>query len=233
MKLVQNQLILLFSIIFIGQSMAQVDKATKKRKVHQVTDLQFGIRAGFNNTTPSGVDIETTSSFTGFHAGAFTRIPIQKNNLILEVGALYSQKGYDKAYLFGDDAAFTFQADTVGASAPGKLTANYIDIPVILKDNQSKKFSPFAGIEFNILLDSEYQYSYINPKNENELIVDTQTNLSDLKNFNMAALLGLEYHINHLFNLNLVYSYGLSTIDKGNNVKLKINTIRFSGSFSF
>ncbi len=231
MKFIYKVICLLTVFLISGSTIAQEDKSSKKRKVHQVKELQFGIRAGFNTSTATGVDVETTSSLIGFHAGAYAQKPIQKNSLLLEIGALYTQKGYDKAYLFGDDAAFTFQADTVGGSAPGALTVNYLDIPIILKDNQFEKLSPFAGIECHILLDSEYNYAYIN--SNDELIKDTQTDLKDLKNFNVSALIGVEYHVNHFFNLNLAYSYGLSTIDKGNNVKLKLNVIRLSGGFSF
>ncbi len=243
MKIIQNLLLLFCFFTFFNNLQAQEDKASKKRKVHQVKELLFGIRAGFNSSTATGLAVETESSFLGFHAGAYAQKPIQKGQLLLEVGAFYSQKGYDKAILFGDAAAFTFQADTVGGSAPGTLTVNYLDIPIIIKDNQHERFSPFAGLEWNILLNSKYKYSYTKITEElaedmtvveiEELIEDTQSNLSDLKNVNMSAIIGLEYHVNHFFNLNIAYSYGLSTIDKGNNVKLKLNTIRLSGGFSF
>ncbi len=225
-------LFLFISIFSVNVKLqAQEDKDNKNRKLQQVTDLKFGIRGGFNSSSATGVDIETIDSFLGFHIGGFAQKPIQNDQLLLEIGALYSQKGFDKAILFGDDAAFTFQADTVGTSAAGSFTANFIDIPIIIKDNQYERFSPFAGLEMNILLNSEYNYSYTNA--DGEVIVGKETNLKDLKNFNMAAIVGLEYHFNHFFHVNFAYSYGLGSIDQGGDVKLKLNVIRICGGFSF
>lgn len=223
---------LLFSLFFSFTDLcAQEDKASKERKVHSIKKKQFGIRGGLNVSNMSGIDINRDQALLGFHVGGYVQFPISNDQLILETGAYYSQKGYSKATVFGDEAQFTLQAEAVGSDAPGELLLNFVDIPIILKDNQFENFSPFGGIEWNVLLDSEYNYSYLNEAEE--LITDRQTNLSDLKNVNLSAVLGLEYHVNHFFNLNISYYYSFSTIDKGNNLKLKINTIKISGGFSF
>lgn len=79
--------------------------------------LRFGVRAGANFATVTGDDADgdDVDTRTGLVAGGFVEAPLA-DIIGLQVGALYSQKG--------------FKPDVIGSSAAIKI--DYLDVPALL-----------------------------------------------------------------------------------------------------
>src|SRR4051794_5249205 len=111
----------------------------------------FGIRAGLTssgmggdavNSLKSTIDFAngmiTTSNRTGFFAGTYATIPVS-DIFSVEPALYYSQKGYQLK------GGFNLKGlDFLGVNAKADLSAQYIDIPVLLKANMNG-FQVFAG----------------------------------------------------------------------------------------
>lgn len=236
-----KKIILTGLVLILGmQSFAQNKKEEeKKRKVHRVSKLQLGIRSGLNLSFLNGNGIIRDKNRVAYHFGVYGQMPIPKKSkdFLLEVGVLYSLKGYDKAKLVGDDN-YTVLGSEVSLtnkdkySSQSNLKVTYLDIPIVIKDNQSEKFSPYGGFQFSTVLNSSFEYAYKLDK-DTDWNVRTSTNKDNFKTLQFGVILGLEYHVNHFLNLNVSYVYPMSMIDKKSESEIKMNDLKLGIGFTF
>lgn len=99
--------------------------------------VRFGLKAGMNVSTFTG-DVENAKSLVGFQAGVFAQIPIS-GQFTFQPEALYSGQGA--------------KAKEDGFS--NKWTANYINIPLMVKYNIAEKFNVEAGPQVGFLVSSK------------------------------------------------------------------------------
>ena len=210
--------------MFIGTE----DSFAQRRKKR---NFKYGIRAGLNYSYFSGSNIEHDEALFDYHVGGYLQFPIS-DNLIFEPGINLSFKGFDAASVQGAQAREVLGLpETKSISS---LRASFIDIPLVVKDNQSTNFSPYAGLEFNILTGQENKFEYEVEDAEGETqLVTVDQELADLRDFQVSALLGLEYHLSSFAHLNISYALGLSSIDANGDTDIKNNTVKLAVGFTF
>lgn len=201
--------------------------AQRKKK----RNYKYGIRAGLNYSYLSGSNIEHDEALFDYHVGGYMQFPIS-DNLIFEPGINLSFKGYDAASVQGAQAREVFGLPET--KSVGKLRASYIDIPLVVKDNQSTQFSPYAGLELNFLMSQEHEFEYEVENEEGEAeLVTVQQDLDNLRDMQISALIGLEYHLSSFAHINVSYGLGLSSVDANGDTDLKNNTIKLAVGFTF
>lgn len=194
-------------------------------------NFKYGIRAGLNYSFLSGSNIEHDEGLYDYHVGGYLQFPISKN-LIFEPGMNLSFKGYDAATVVGTKAR-----DVLGlpeSRSISKLRASFIDIPLVVKDNQSADFSPYAGLEFNFLMSQEHEFEYaVENEDGDQELVTVKQDLEDLRAVQTSALIGLEYHLSTFAHINISYGLALSSFDGEGDTDLKNNTLKLAVGFTF
>ncbi|MDD3563755.1 MAG: porin family protein [Candidatus Cloacimonetes bacterium] len=106
----------------------------------------FGVRGGLNIASFTGEDnMDDFDSKLGFHAGAMMQSPLG-NNFIIQPEVLYTMKGA------------TSEFKLLGVQNELTGTANYIEIPVLIKYNielSSVQIQPYFGPSIGVLLVGE------------------------------------------------------------------------------
>lgn len=165
--------------------------------------LQFGAKAGFNysslNLSFTGLD----KYKTGFHVGAFVKIPVN-SHLAIQPEVLYSKKGaqvnYDIDFFMGNVA----------------LDLQYLDIPVVGVINLSRTINFQAGPFASILLDSKLKHNSNIPFLN--LSYDLGTQLFSKMDYGFIA--GGEVNLGKL-GTGIRYNYSLGRVEK---TKTLLNT---------
>lgn len=149
--------------------------------------LGFGIKAGANisNTDISSdqYSLNTKSKF-GFHGGVFVTFMFSEK-LGIQPELLYSTQGSEY-----DESTFD-----------GKLTLDYILVPVLLRYNINEMFSIHVGPQFGFLA-----------KAEEEFDGDTQDVKDDFKGSDIGGALGLEVDLPVKIGFGARYVFGLSNV---------------------
>lgn len=147
--------------------------------------LGFGIKAGANisntNITSDQYSLDTKSKF-GFHGGVFVTFMFSEK-LGIQPELLYSTQGSEY-----DESTFD-----------GKLTLDYILVPVLLRYNINEMFSIHAGPQFGFLA-----------KAEEEIDGDTEDIKDDFKGSDIAGAFGLEVDLPAKIGFGARYVLGLS-----------------------
>ncbi len=202
--------ILLFSFLFISAAASAQ------------TDISFGVKAGLSSANMRGDAVDnlssvldftngmiTTKSRTGFYGGVFVDVPLG-NDLSLEPGIYYTQKGYE---LRGD--LNIKNLGFLGANATSQLQADYIDIPLLLK-LKAGSFYVQLGPQFSYLTKANLKSSAgllgINLLNNN---MDVTTNFN---RWDMGLTGGVGFNLSKNFSINAAYDYGLQRVDANKNV---------------
>lgn len=210
--------------LFIGTE----DSYAQRRKKR---NFKYGIRAGLNYSYLSGSNIERDEGLFDYHVGGYLQFPIS-DNLIFEPGINLSFKGYDAASVQGSQAREVLGLPE--SKSVSSLRASFIDIPLVVKDDQSTNFSPYAGLEFNILMNQEHEFEYeVEDADGATELVTLQQELANLRDFQVSALIGLEYHLSSFAHINVSYGLALSTFDDNGDTDLKNNTIKLAVGFTF
>jgi opacity protein-like surface antigen len=166
-----------------------------------------------------------TKSKTGFTAGVYANIPIS-DKFSFEPGLQYTQKGYT---LQGDLKIDALKF--LGTNATAKVEAQYIDVPLIIKAEVVKGLSIYAGPQFSYLVKNNLHV------NAGLLGISLYNNKIDLtNNFNRVDIGlagGIGYQLNNGINIRAGYDYGLSKLDKNNNVKAYNRVVKLSVGFTF
>lgn len=177
----------------------------------------FGIRGGFSSARMEGdamnsldnlVDITggrvSTTSRSGFFAGAHVSIPVSEN-FSIEPGLYYTQKGYE---MKGD---LQWKAvDFLSAAATAKLDAQYVDLPVLLKANFGG-FQVFAGPQVSYLANADLKTRAgilgINLLNKSWDVT------GEYNRWDAGVTGGIGYQFKNGVNLSAAYDHGLSRVD--------------------
>ena len=157
--------------------------------------MQFGLKAGANSANFTGLDTQDSfaslSSKLGFVGGVFLNFPMG-NVFSLQLEGLYTMKGSDVTVT--DVETFT-----------GKLYANYIEIPLVLKFRiPTPGISPFV-----------FAGASVGFKLSEKLTVDGQDvplEEAFFKNNDYGAIFGGGLNIGGHFHLDVRYSMGLEKV---------------------
>ncbi len=169
-------------------------------------------------------DIITAKPVTGFYGGGYTNIPLM-NNLSVEPGLYYSQKGYEVSgsYTLKDIAILT-------ASAAARLRTSYIELPVLLKANFNG-LQVFAGPQISYLsnakLNTSVSLAGFNVLNKS-IDVSNQFNKWDA-----GVTGGIGYQFANGIRITGAYERGLSKVDAGKNAASYNQGFKIGAAFSF
>lgn len=166
------------------------------------------VRGGLNFSNPSvminGNDIEQVETLTGFHAGILGELGSEM--LALEVGLLYSQKGYTS-----DRAIPVFQ------DQQRNVTMNYLEIPI----NGKVKFGPenarlyvAAGPYVGFALNGTIEEDGPLGNSDNDINFGNEE-ADDFKPLDYGLNFGIGVEVSR-FQLGATYGLGLANIDTSN-----------------
>lgn len=201
------------------------------------SNIHFGVKAGLSSAGIRGdaannlkdlLDFTngriTTANRTGFFAGGYATIPLSAQ-ISVEPGLYYSQKGYALQGELGIKGV-----EFLGANAKATLQSDYIDIPVLLKADLGG-FQVFAGPQFSYLSSAKLKTNAsilgINLLNRT---IDAKSQFND---WDMGVTAGVGYQFKGGFNVSASYDYGLSHIDKNQNVNAYNNAFKVGLGISF
>jgi hypothetical protein len=220
----KKQILLFASIAFSTLAIAQ-------------STTSFGIRAGLTSSAMKGDAVNnlqnlldftngavTTSSHTGFFAGANASIPVS-DLVSIEPGLYYSQKGYE---MRGD--LNLKGVEFLGANAKAKLTSQYIDLPVLLKLNLNG-FQVFAGPQISYLTKADLKTT-AGVLGFN-LLNKTMDATDQFNRWDAGVTGGIGYQFPNGFNVSASYDHGLSKVDANQNMDSYNRSFKIGLGFSF
>ena len=195
--------------------------------------FNFGIKAGLNESTADlGKTVTTTSYRSGFNAGVFADIGFYR--LSLEPGLFYTMKGSDNRTVITQNSPQPYSFN-----ATGKLTYNYIEVPVnVLYNIPGGPIKIFIG-------GGPYWGLALSGTSQGNTTVNGTTTVSPTYNltfgngtgdlsrtdFGVSALAGITLKNGLLFNVD--YGYGLTNIDHKNSGEIKNRVFCFSLGYKF
>lgn len=207
--IMKNKILLLLSLFVSATAFAQ--------------RVQFGTGAGIAHYHISGQIADNLNQFlkfsngvistkpvTGFYAGGFASIPVNKN-FSVEPGLYYSSKGYQMS------GSYTVKGfEILSANATAKLQTNYIDMPVLVKANFNG-LQVFAGPQLSYLTNASLNtnasvagFTLLNDKAD----VSSQFNKWDI-----GITGGVGYQLANGMRITAAYDRGLSKVDAAQNMK--------------
>lgn len=184
--------------------------------------VKLGIKAGLNeSTTDFGQPFISTSSFlTGFNAGVFANFEIKK--LSIEPGIFYTTKGYNDKIVFPQSPT-----ESNDVSAKGKVTYNYLEVPVNVLYNihlRTSKIFIGGGPYYGLALSGSYNdIVTINGTVNNttsKLTFGGESGSLKKTDVGVNALAGIAFKTGLLFSFN--YGYGLTNVNNTNIASEKI-----------
>ncbi|HVF81264.1 MAG TPA: porin family protein [Flavisolibacter sp.] len=177
----------------------------------------FGIKAGVTNASVKGDAVNSlqnllsvsngaisTSGKTGFFGGGYVSIPVS-NQISIELGIYYSQKGYEL------NGAFNIKgAEFLSAAAKADLSTTYIDVPLIAKVNISG-FQIFGGPQVSYLADAKLRttagaFGF-------NILDNTMDAKPQFNQWDVALTGGIGYQFGNGLNISAAYDQGLSKVD--------------------
>ncbi|UJP65183.1 porin family protein [Mongoliitalea daihaiensis] len=164
-------------------------------------NAQFGVRAGAN---VSNINQFAFANRAGIHLGAYYAYE-WKENIVLEAGAYYSQKGYNDQKSSGISENF-----------------NYLSVPVIARYKFLDQFNAFLGPQASILAGR---------KRTNPDGTISQTT-AILRGYDLSALVGVGMDLPQGFNVQIAYDYGLISLNYFD-FNVKNRTLQLSVGKSF
>lgn len=220
----KKKTLLLLSIVISTVSFAQLTPV-------------FGVKAGVVSAGMRGEAVDnlksmlefadgriTTSNRTGFFAGAFVNLPLDKM-ISVEPGIYFSQKGYT---LNGDISVKG--AEFLSANAKARLQSNFIDMPVLLKADING-FQIFAGPQFSYLVNADLKTT------AGVLGFDLLNNTMDATNqfnrWDMGVTAGIGYKFANGMNISASYDHGLSKADANKNINSYNHAFKVGIGISF
>ncbi len=167
---------------------------------------------------------ETFFDHPGFFAGIYASIPAG-NNMSVEPGLFYSEKGYDlKGSLNVKGMEF------LNANAKAQLQSDYIDMPVLLKATLGG-LQIFAGPQISFLAKANLHTTAgllgIN------LLSTNMDATSQFNRWDAGVTGGVGYKFTNGINLMASYDYGLSKVDANKNIKAYSHAVKVGIGISF
>lgn len=205
----KKQFLLAASILFYSLSFAQSSPSFGVRGGASVS----GMRGDAVNSLQDMLDFAdgmiTTNDRTGFFAGAYVAVPLS-NVVSLEPSVYYTQKGYN---LTGE--LNIKGAEFIGANAKARLNTSYIDIPVLIKANFNG-LQLFAGPQVSYLASADLKTTAgllgFN------LFNNTTDASEQFNKWDAAITGGAGYQFSNGMNITASYDYGLTKVDKNQNL---------------
>lgn len=184
----------LTTALFTTQSIiAQDQTSSSAYDMDSREELKIGIKAGANysNVYSESGDDFVADGKVGFAGGIFVSIPLSQ--LVgIQPELLYSQKGFK----------------TEGTFLDGKLTTNYLDIPVHLQIKPSPNVSLLLGPQLSYLLSTKYELNGFSAIDEE--------NFDDNNNrVNLGLSAGIDFTVEN-FLISARGSWDLSEVNKDN-----------------
>ena len=184
----------LATALFSAQSIiAQDQTSSSAYDMDSREDLKIGIKAGANysNVYSESGDDFVADGKVGFAGGIFVSIPLSQ--LVgIQPELMYSQKGFK----------------TEGTFLDGKLTTNYLDVPVHLQIKPSPNVSLLVGPQLSYLLSTKYELNGFSAIDEE--------NFDDNNNrVNLGLSAGVDFTVEN-FLISARGSWDLSEVNKDN-----------------
>ncbi|MEP7142691.1 MAG: porin family protein [Ferruginibacter sp.] len=164
----------------------------------QAQKIQYGLTTALNLATISGAGISPRYQ-TGFEAGIFAAIPINKKI------SVQPELLYDFIKISRADNFTTYYVDRSRSSSKTTFNVAYASIPVLINYRVSQKISVNAGPQYNILVYSNEDLLYYNRAFTNN-------------DFGIRG--GAQFAPSPTLNLFVSYYYGIANtnaIDNGDN----------------
>jgi len=220
----KKQILLLLFVVISTHSFAQLAPT-------------FGIRAGLSSAGMRGEAVDnlksmldfadgkiTTANRTGFFAGAFASVPLDKM-ISIEPGVYFTQKGYElKGGISVKGAEF------LSANAKAQLQSNYLDMPLLLKIN-IEGFHLFAGPQISYLLNADLKT--IAGVMGFNLLNNTMDATQQFNRWDMGVTGGIGYKFSNGINITAAYDHGLSKADANKNISSYNHAIKIGVGLNF
>lgn len=184
----------LATALFSAQSIiAQDQTSSSAYDMDSREELKIGIKAGANysNVYSESGDDFVADGKVGFAGGIFVSIPLSQ--LVgIQPELMYSQKGFK----------------TEGTFLDGKLTTNYLDVPIHLQIKPSPNVSLLVGPQLSYLLSTKYELNGFSAIDEE--------NFDDNNNrVNLGLSAGVDFTVEN-FLISARGSWDLSEVNKDN-----------------
>ncbi|KUG06349.1 porin family protein [Solirubrum puertoriconensis] len=153
----------------------------------QAQGIRFGVKAGANYSNLAGdvVDEDRYESKFGVHGGLMLNVGLVDDGFLsLQPEILFSQKGFKYA-----DRDVTIGNDRLRFT--GKLTYNYLDVPVLLKINAGGLFFE-AGPQFGYLLSASDDIE-VTRNGQTQTSSQNYSDLDDVKRTEVGYAAGLGF----------------------------------------
>ncbi|MDT0677542.1 porin family protein [Autumnicola musiva] len=164
--------------------------------------VQFGIKGGANFASFTGDDYDSESR-TAFNVGVLAEIPLA-DKFSIQPEVLYSAQGFDISEIDQDNI--------VDVDDNIEYQLDYISVPVLAKIYLVEGLSIQAGPAFNFKVNEEVDNAPLEDGG------DTDVNLSNTQDFEVAGAAGLEYKFNNGFFIQGRYTYGFSDVIEDSNI---------------
>jgi len=220
----KKQILLLVAIAVTTISFAQ-----KKTAVGIKAGISYsGLRGDAMNSLQEIIDFAdgyvSTTNRTGFFAGANVSVPLT-NNISIEPGLYYSQKGY---VLKGEMNVKGLEF--LGANAKAQLNTQYIDLPVLVKASVGG-FQIFGGPQLSYLAKADLRTTagalgfnlYDNKFDATE----------ELNKWDAGVAGGIGYQLSNGMNISASYEHGLSKLDANKRFDSYNRSFKIGVDFSF
>lgn len=220
----KKQILLLVAIAITTISFAQ-----KKTSAGIKAGISHsGLRGNAMNNLQELIDFAdgyiSTSNRTGFFAGANIAVPLT-NNISIEPGLYYSQKGYA---LKGEMNIKGLEF--LGANAKASLNTQYIDLPVLVKASLGG-FQLFGGPQLSYLAKADLRTT-AGALGFN--LYDNKFDATDeLNKWDAGLVGGLGYQLSNGMNISASYEHGLSKVDANKRFESYNRSFKIGVGFSF
>jgi opacity protein-like surface antigen len=156
--------------------------------------VSYGIKGGLNLSNIIGSDAEGAKAKIGFHAGAFSEIPVT-DKFSIQPELVYSAQGakYEES---GEDAV--------------KINSGFLNIPVLAKYTAASGFYGETGPQLGFLMSAKAKQG------------DDKTDVKEFyKTTDFAWAFGIGYKTSSNVGVDLRYNLGLSRLDEDGDAKVK------------
>ncbi|MDT0650605.1 porin family protein [Autumnicola edwardsiae] len=163
--------------------------------------VQFGIKGGvnFSSFTGDGIQgLEDPDSRTGFNLGLLAEIPLA-DKFSIQPEVLYSAQGFD---LSDDEQDNVFDIDD-----NVEYQLDYISVPVLAKIYLVEGLNVQAGPSFNFKVNEEIDNAPFEDGGDTDV-----SDVSNIQDFEIGGVAGLEYKFNNGFFIQGRYIYGFSDL---------------------
>ncbi|MDQ3535430.1 MAG: PorT family protein [Bacteroidota bacterium] len=198
-------------------------------------DIQYGIRAGINNSNWGGnatdfleevISFEnafSTRNRTGYQFGGYLVLPIT-SKFVVEPALMYSTKGQEVYQNL-------FKKSFLNPRLTVSNNSHYIDLPIMAKYYIKDGFHVFGGPQVSYMLFNKI-------KTEAGIlgmdVIDQNMFLNaPLRKFDFSMAAGIGYQFQNGINISAGYDHGFTSLDKWGRTDINNRVIRASVGYTF